>query len=913
MAADPLTNINDCGCCAGLGAETPVAINNRAGLSAIAYRAGTHAQFKGSMLAALSSSSAPALRALQTREDDDFSIALLDAWATVADVLTFYQERVANESYLRTATERFSLIELARLIGYQARPGVAASVYLAFTVEDAPGSPGRATIDIGVKAQSVPGEGEQAQTFETVEKIEARAAWNAIKPRLTVPQTLSTGMSTIIFKGTNTSLQAGDGLLIVAGKAGGSKVFRRVRSVSVDQTAQRTTAQLECLPAKSAGARGSDQQFRRVKSVTVDHDAIRATAQLDGLPAKFRLIPLTPMSAAPTRSIKAQPLNSATISRSVLNKSWAQADLNAFAKIQGWSIASVFTNLKFQLAGAAPPSDTGVFAFRVRASLFGYNAPDRNLLHSGRGDWPNPKQSNQLDLNAVYSQIVPKSWAVITRPDKDDVIAFVEAVEETGLARNAVSGKCTRLDLDTKISLSNFSQLRQTTVYAQSEQLALAEAPINNPVAGRMVDLDQFYEGLSVGQNIVVTGERADLIGVRASELATLAEITHNTAQGVTTLTLATDLVNQYRRETVTINANVARATHGETVQEVMGSGDASQTYQLFTLRQPPLTHTSAATPSGAVSSLQIRVNDLLWHEAPSLHGHGPDERIFVTRLGDDGKTTVQFGDGVTGARLPTGQENVRATYRKGIGRGGLVKAEQISLLLTRPLGVKSAGGVINPLASAGADDAETLEDVRRNAPLTIMTLDRIVSLKDYEDFARAYAGIAKALATWTWNGQARGVFVTVAGPEGAEVKADSDLYKNLLNAMRLAGDPYVSLRVQSYAKAFFRLAARVKTHPDYLPEKVLAAVEQSLRERFTFDARQFGQPVALSEVVAVMRSAPGVVAVDVDKLYRFDDTVAGLNALLPAAAPQAGDKGTVAAELLTLDPSPLHDLGVMP
>src|SRR5262249_13674051 len=166
MAFDLLTNLNDCGCCAGLGIETPVAINNRAGLSAIAYRAGTHAQFKASMLAALSSAERPALLGLRTREDDDFTIALLDAWATVADVLTFYQERIANESYLHTATERLSLVELARLIGYRLRPGVAASVYLAFIVEDAPGAPRRATIDVGVKAQSIPGPDEQAQTFE---------------------------------------------------------------------------------------------------------------------------------------------------------------------------------------------------------------------------------------------------------------------------------------------------------------------------------------------------------------------------------------------------------------------------------------------------------------------------------------------------------------------------------------------------------------------------------------------------------------------------------------------------------------------------------------------------------------------------------------------------------------------------
>ena len=65
------------------------------------------------MLARLSSSDYPALAALKTRDDDDFSIALLDATAVVLDILTFYQERLANESYLRTATQLYSLTSSA--------------------------------------------------------------------------------------------------------------------------------------------------------------------------------------------------------------------------------------------------------------------------------------------------------------------------------------------------------------------------------------------------------------------------------------------------------------------------------------------------------------------------------------------------------------------------------------------------------------------------------------------------------------------------------------------------------------------------------------------------------------------------------------------------------------------------------
>src|SRR3954471_13219681 len=151
-----------CRCCQGLEVLTPRVIDNPPALPLVAYRTGTHGAFKETMLARLTRLM-PAPRP-DVRAEEDFTTALVDAFATVADVLTFYQERIANESYLRTAAERLSILYLARLIGYELRPGVAASTLLAFTVEDAPGAPQRATIDLGVKVQSVPGPGEQPQT-----------------------------------------------------------------------------------------------------------------------------------------------------------------------------------------------------------------------------------------------------------------------------------------------------------------------------------------------------------------------------------------------------------------------------------------------------------------------------------------------------------------------------------------------------------------------------------------------------------------------------------------------------------------------------------------------------------------------------------------------------------------------------
>src|SRR5437764_10462273 len=158
-----------CGCCEPTVPLTPLAEDNRAGLTAIAYRAGTYASFRETMLEQIAH--APELGRLTTRADDDYSVTVIDLWAAVADVLTFYQERYANEAYLRTATQAGSIARLARLIDYSLRPGVAALAWLAFTVDDGK----LLRVPPRLRVQSVPGQDEQPQTFETLEQIQADA------------------------------------------------------------------------------------------------------------------------------------------------------------------------------------------------------------------------------------------------------------------------------------------------------------------------------------------------------------------------------------------------------------------------------------------------------------------------------------------------------------------------------------------------------------------------------------------------------------------------------------------------------------------------------------------------------------------------------------------------------------------
>ena len=67
----------------------------------------------------------------RARDKDDFGIMLLEMWAYICDSLSFYDEVLANESYLRTSFLRPNLRKLIALLGYLPRPAVGSSVELA--------------------------------------------------------------------------------------------------------------------------------------------------------------------------------------------------------------------------------------------------------------------------------------------------------------------------------------------------------------------------------------------------------------------------------------------------------------------------------------------------------------------------------------------------------------------------------------------------------------------------------------------------------------------------------------------------------------------------------------------------------------------------------------------------------------
>jgi hypothetical protein len=922
-----------CGCCEGIEKLTPVATANRPGLPALRYRVGTHGAFFETMKARLSNLVVEApggdnqtlgtflpLAGLTTRDPSDPAIALLDGWAMVADVLTFYQERIANEGYLRTATERRSILELARLVGYTLRPGVASTVYLAYTLdEDLSATPPKrtaVTIPAGARVQSVPGPGELPQSFETSEDLPARSEWNNLQVRLTQPQKIDKSsdleaIGPIYFRGIATGLKPNDPLLFLFEA---EPSCRHVDTIETNAAENWTKVTLQV------------DRFEEEPVTFKPTELDQLVEQLQVAPVPQRASGLQlPRVASATFKLEANtaPRFLTTFNpllRTNLYRAWARASVTAGPPLK--SVGALKASAKFfghNASAQLKPSSTGN-EFTITALPYISNmwvdagVPDiaeETTSAASHASAVNGKDLDTIALDAEY-KVKPGEWIALKRAvlDSTDSTALqlsyhrVKTVESISMAGLGLTSRVSLLTLDPPWlpkgelveGLKSTYLLRSATVYTQFEELSLAEEPIEACVGNnaeipeqerRRIELRDLCDDLAPGRRLIVVGERTDvkdangqvIPGIMARELVMLADIeqTHHSdlpnEKEHSTLILDKELAYCYKRKTIVIYGNVVKATQGETLHETLGSGNGSQAWQAFVLKQTPLTFVPAPTPEGVESTLHVYVNNVEWHETDSFAGLGPKDRRFITKIDDNAGTTVLFGNGINGSRLPTGPENVKAVYRNGIGKSGNVQAEQISLLQTRPLGVKA---VINPLASSGGADKEDRDLARENAPIAIASLDRLVGLQDYADFARTFAGIAKARARRLSDGQRQLVHITIAGVDDSAIDRASDLYRNLVIALQKYGDEDLPVQVDLRELVVLMLNARVRLTADYLWEPVALAIRTALLDTFGFRKRSLAQPALLCEVMGAIQNVEGVAYVDVDSFGGIPEKTAG-------------------------------------
>lgn len=323
-------------------------------------------------------------------------------------------------------------------------------------------------------------------------------------------------------------------------------------------------------------------------------------------------------------------------------------------------------------------------------------------------------------------------------------------------------------------------------------------------------------------------------------------------------------------------------------------------------LAQSPLTHAAPfqiSSLSSASAAMTLSTKDKTQLPLPSLRllrltsEPDPEEwtpvrdllsshassREFVVEVEADGTTFVRFGDDILGAQPHSGTKFL-AVYRIGNGDAGNIGADALAHLVSPTISDASAVLTVrNPLPAAGGIAAETIEEVRQNAPSAFRVQERAVTTGDWEEIVvrkeladRCGIDVQRVAATPRWTGSWHTMFVTVDRLDAADVDTTFETtLRNCLERYRMAGED-LEIDAPSYVSLDIEIAVCIK--PGYLFSDVKRelldvfsdrALPNNQRGLFHPDNLSFGQPIYLSTLIAAAQAVAGVDSVMVKKFQR--------------------------------------------
>jgi hypothetical protein len=346
----------------------------------------------------------------------------------------------------------------------------------------------------------------------------------------------------------------------------------------------------------------------------------------------------------------------------------------------------------------------------------------------------------------------------------------------------------------------------------------------------------------------------------------------------------------------ITVFGNLVDASQGKAERDaVLGNGDSRQIWQTFPLPKSPLTYfLSADGIPPQTPELDVWVGNRLWTRVDAFYGHGPAEQIYVVREDGEGRSFVQFGDGETGARLPSGVKNVVAVYRTGVGAHGEMEPDASPTTSERPPGFDKV--TLAGIVSGGAE-SEDGEKARDAAPGKVQSLGRLVSIRDYETETRAVPGVVTAAAAWDLHEGVPAVILRVLLEAGREAEFN-DVRATLAHAQRCHGPDRFPLVVQQALLRYAFVDVSYARDPSRRQEDIENDIRAALGlagvlddERigvFGLRARRLGDPEYASRIEGRLQNVAGVLWCRVTALGLFAAGVTDPDTLVLPAAPRS-------------------------
>lgn len=333
---------------------------------------------------------------------------------------------------------------------------------------------------------------------------------------------------------------------------------------------------------------------------------------------------------------------------------------------------------------------------------------------------------------------------------------------------------------------------------------------------------------------------------------------------------------------------NVLQVNQGKSEPEtVIGSGDSREKYQTFVIPKAPLTYfPSTGDPSRLHPELRVWVQGRLWSRVESFLGLDAQAEVYILREDLEGRSWIQFGDGISGARLPTGADNVTAAYRYGIAAQGPLQRDT----QPRPAEKMDRLEKIRQLGDAwGGQSPESALALKHTAPQTIRALGRLVSLDDYEAEVRKIPGVLQVQASWGGIfGEAQNLdFIIFA--KTPEAQLEEEIKKALSDLDKKTGLQRLNVKVSFGRRRDAYLAATLRYEATAASRKDLEAAAlmklgvwdgdqpPALPGLFSMEQRTFGQNEYRTRLQAVLQSLPGVRSVSLQSFGVYDS-----DALLP-------------------------------
>jgi hypothetical protein len=282
------------------------------------------------------------------------------------------------------------------------------------------------------------------------------------------------------------------------------------------------------------------------------------------------------------------------------------------------------------------------------------------------------------------------------------------------------------------------------------------------------------------------------------------------------------------------------------------------------------------------------------WTPVPNLLDSQPFHQHFVVETGNDGFSTLRFGDDQYGRR-PFDADRVVARYRIGNGQGGNAgSGTLVHLVDPGAVVIPPIARIWQPLPASGGTEPETIEHVRQIAPEAFRAIQfRAVTERDWEEMALRHADVAAAKASFRWTGSWHTVFVAIHPADPANLRrlpgggtelqpAFASLIKTHLTRFKLAG---YDLNIRAAIYVPLEIDIRICVGEGHFRGDVLAEVERALSNRrfadgttgFFFPLRfGFGSAVYLSQLYAAVSAVEGVNSAEITKFKRYWDPPRG-------------------------------------